>query len=137
MPTEKLCFEITETSAVTNLTSAKWFIDELRALGCRFALDDFGAGMSSFTYLKNLAVDYVKIDGSFVRNMVRDKIDYETVKAINNIAQSMGKQTIAEFVVDDATREALVELGIDYGQGYALGYPEPLVNHCKTLQLVS
>ena len=137
VPTEKLCFEITETSAVTNLTSAKWFIDELRALGCRFALDDFGAGMSSFTYLKNLAVDYVKIDGSFVRNMVRDKIDYETVKAINNIAQSMGKQTIAEFVVDDATREALVELGIDYGQGYALGYPEPLVNRCKTLQLVS
>lgn len=137
IPTEKLCFEITETSAVTNLSSAKWFIDELRALGCRFALDDFGAGMSSFTYLKNLDVDYVKIDGSFVRNMVRDKIDYETVKAINNIAQSMGKQTIAEFVVDDATRSALVDLGIDYGQGYALGYPEPLVNRCNALQLVS
>ncbi|MFS1701918.1 EAL domain-containing protein [Alteromonas sp. AMM-1] len=137
IPAEKLCFEITETSAVTNLSSAKWFIDELRALGCRFALDDFGAGMSTFTYLKNLDVDYVKIDGSFVRNMVRDKIDYETVKAINNIAQSMGKQTIAEFVVDDATREALIELGIDYGQGFALGYPEPLVNHCNLLQLVS
>lgn len=128
IPNEKLCFEITETSAVTNLQAAKWFIDQLRSLGCRFALDDFGAGMSSFTYLKNLNVDYVKIDGSFVRNMVRDKIDYETVKSINNIAQSMGKQTIAEFVVDEPTKHALIDLGIDYGQGYALGYPEPLKN---------
>lgn len=128
IPTEKLCFEITETSAVTNLTAAKWFISELRSLGCRFALDDFGAGMSSFTYLKNLDVDYVKIDGSFVRNMASNKIDYETVKSINNIAHSMNKQTIAEFVVDEATRDALVRLGVNYGQGFALGYPEPLQN---------
>src|SRR5690606_11006264 len=89
VPPEKICFEITETAAVTNLAAAGRFIDALRELGCRFALDDFGAGMSSFTYLKNMAVEYVKIDGSFVRNMCRDRSDYATVKAIHEIASSM------------------------------------------------
>ncbi|GAA0361816.1 hypothetical protein GCM10009092_27730 [Bowmanella denitrificans] len=126
VPPEKICFEITETAAVTNLAAASRFIDVLRDLGCRFALDDFGAGMSSFTYLKNMAVDYVKIDGSFVRNMCRDRSDYATVKAIHEIATSMGKLTVAEFVSDQETRQALAGLGIGYGQGFALGKPAPL-----------
>ncbi|GAB3018715.1 putative bifunctional diguanylate cyclase/phosphodiesterase [Bowmanella dokdonensis] len=126
VPPEKICFEVTETAAVTNLASASRFINTLRELGCRFALDDFGAGMCSFTYLKNMAVDYVKIDGSFVRNMCRDRCDYATVKAIHEIASSMGKLTVAEFVSDLETRQALLELGIGYGQGFALGKPAPL-----------
>ncbi len=126
VPANKICFEITETTAVTNLNAAKLFISTLRALGCRFALDDFGAGMSSFMYLKNLDVDYVKIDGSFVRNMVNDKIDLATVKAINSIAHSMGKKTVAEFVGDNETCEALRALRVDFGQGFALDKPKPL-----------
>jgi len=120
---EKICFEITETEAVTNLSVAKGFIQDLRKVGCSFALDDFGAGMSSFTYLKNLDVDYVKIDGSFVQNMCNDNIDFATVRAINNIAQSMGKKTVAEFVSDEATINALRSLNVNYGQGFALGKP--------------
>ncbi|MBJ2128907.1 EAL domain-containing protein [Alteromonas sp. IB21] len=131
VPAEKICFEITETTAVTNLSAAKHFISTLRDLGCRFALDDFGAGMSSFTYLKHLDVDYVKIDGSFVRNIVHDPIDHATVTAINNIAHSMGKQTVAEFVVDNATAEVLRELKVDYGQGFALDKPKPLAHRVQ------
>lgn len=126
VPAEKICFEITETTAVTNLNAAKQFISTLRNIGCSFALDDFGAGMSSFTYLKNLDVDYVKIDGSFVRNIVHDPIDHATVTAINNIAHSMGKLTVAEFVVDSATADVLRALRVDYGQGFVLDKPKPL-----------
>jgi diguanylate cyclase (GGDEF)-like protein/PAS domain S-box-containing protein len=131
IPAEKICFEITETTAVTNLNAAKHFISTLRDIGCSFALDDFGAGMSSFTYLKNLDVDYVKIDGSFVRNIVHDPIDHATVTAINNIAHSMGKQTVAEFVVDKATADVLRDLKIDFGQGYALDKPKPLAHRVQ------
>jgi diguanylate cyclase (GGDEF)-like protein len=131
VPAEKICFEITETTAVTNLNAAKHFISTLRDIGCSFALDDFGAGMSSFTYLKNLDVDYVKIDGSFVRNIVHDPIDHATVTAINNIAHSMGKQTVAEFVVDNATAEVLRKLKVDYGQGFALDKPKPLAHRVQ------
>ncbi len=132
VPAHKICFEITETAAVTNINAARHFIETLRSKGCLFALDDFGAGMSSFTYLKNLEVDFVKIDGSFVKNMARDSIDHETVKAISAIAQSMGKKTIAEFVTDQATCDALRELNVDYGQGFALGKPLPLMNRLHT-----
>lgn len=131
VPAEKICFEITETTAVTNLSAAKHFISTLRDLGCSFALDDFGAGMSSFTYLKNLDVDYVKIDGSFVRNIVHDPIDHATVTAINNIAHSMGKQTVAEFVVDIATADVLKNLKVDFGQGFALDKPKPLAHRVQ------
>jgi diguanylate cyclase (GGDEF)-like protein len=125
---DKLCFEITETEAVTNLTVAKHFISSLKALGCRFALDDFGVGMSSFSYLKHLDVDYVKIDGSFVRNMTTDNVDVATVQAINSLAHGMGKKTVAEFVGDEKTVTLLQKLGVDYGQGYALGKPVPLLH---------
>lgn len=131
VPAEKVCFEITETTAVTNLAAAKHFISTLRDIGCSFALDDFGAGMSSFTYLKNLDVDYVKIDGSFVRNIVHDPIDHATVTAINNIAHSMGKQTVAEFVVDNATAQVLQKLNVDFGQGFALDKPKPLAHRVQ------
>ena len=137
VPAHKICFEITETAAVTNISAAKHFIHTLREKGCLFALDDFGAGMSSFTYLKNLDVDFVKIDGSFVKNMASDSIDHETVKAINAIAQSMGKQTIAEFVTDDATCKALRALNVDFGQGFALGKPLPLMNRLRSRDNVS
>lgn len=131
VPAEKVCFEITETTAVTNLNAARHFISTLRKLGCHFALDDFGAGMSSFTYLKNLDIDYVKIDGSFVQNCAHDPIDHATVKAINNIAHSMGKKTVAEFVVDNATSDVLKALNVDFGQGFALDTPRPLSERIK------
>jgi diguanylate cyclase (GGDEF)-like protein/PAS domain S-box-containing protein len=125
VPPAKVCFEITETAAVTNMASADRFIQTLRQIGCRFSLDDFGAGMSSFTYLKNMPVDFVKIDGSFVRNMAVDATDYAMVKAIAEIAISLGKHTIAEFVSDDQVKQLLQELGVGFGQGFALHKPQP------------
>jgi diguanylate cyclase (GGDEF)-like protein/PAS domain S-box-containing protein len=125
VPPAKVCFEITETAAVTNMASADRFIQTLRQIGCRFSLDDFGAGMSSFTYLKNMPVDFVKIDGSFVRNMAVDATDYAMVKAIAEIAISLGKHTIAEFVSDDQVKQLLRELGVGFGQGFALHKPQP------------
>ncbi|MEP1446670.1 MAG: EAL domain-containing protein [Paraglaciecola sp.] len=132
IPVEKLCFEITETSAVMNLVNADVMVNEIRSLGCKFALDDFGAGMSSFTYLKNMSVDYVKIDGSFVKNMCNDVCDLATVKAIHDIAKSMGKQTIAEFVGDAKTEQCLKDMGINFAQGYAISKPQPFIEMLKT-----
>ncbi|MCP4432921.1 MAG: EAL domain-containing protein [Gammaproteobacteria bacterium] len=122
----KICFEITETVAISNLESATSFISILKMLGCRFALDDFGSGLSSFGYLKNLPVDYLKIDGIFVKDIVDDPIDHAMVKSINDIGQVMGMQTIAEFVENDKIIAMLKGLGVNYGQGYGLGKPEPL-----------
>ena len=127
VPVEKLCFEITETAAVMNLVTASKMVNEIRGLGCKFALDDFGAGMSSFTYLKNMNVDYIKIDGSFVRNMCDDACDLATVKAIHDIASSMGKKTIAEFVGNQQTEDSLQKMGIDFAQGYAIAKPQPFI----------
>ncbi len=125
VPYTAFCFEVTETAAVANLTQAAHFISQLKSLGCRFSLDDFGAGMSSFGYLKNLPVDYLKIDGGFVKDMLDDPIDRAMVEAINHIGHVMGKRTIAEFVENVQTIEALREIGVDYGQGFGLAKPVP------------
>lgn len=121
-----VCFEITETAAVGNFDVAVQLMHGLRDLGCRFALDDFGAGMSSFTYLKRLPVDYVKIDGAFVKDMSKDAVDFAMVEAIHKIAHRMGLRTVAEFVQNDTTIEMLRGLGVDYVQGYGVEKPRPL-----------
>ena len=124
--TEQICFEITETAAINNLTDAKAFISELSELGCKFSLDDFGSGLSSFDYLKNLPVDLLKIDGQFVKDIVNDPIDAALVKSINEIGHVMGKKTIAEFVENKQILEILATLKVDYVQGYYLGRPQSI-----------
>jgi diguanylate cyclase (GGDEF)-like protein/PAS domain S-box-containing protein len=126
IPAHKLCFEITETAAVSSMGSATTFIKKLRSLGCQFALDDFGSGMSSFGYLKNLPVDYLKIDGKFVKDIVTDKIDQAMVKSINDVGHVLDKKTIAEFVENDDILTILNDFGVDYAQGYGIEKPVPL-----------
>ena len=123
---EKICFEITETAVIANLTQATHFITSLKQEGCLFALDDFGSGLSSFAYLKNLPVDFLKIDGMFVRDIEHDPIDRALVRSINDVGKVMGKRTIAEFVENDAILKILQELGVDYAQGYGISKPFPL-----------
>jgi len=126
LPQEKLCFEITETAAISNLSHAIEFIEKLKAVGCHFALDDFGSGLSSFAYLKNLPVDMIKIDGTFIRNISNNSVERAMVKSICDIVSLMGKQTTAEYVEDEASLKVLHELGVDFAQGYHLGQPKPL-----------
>ncbi|MGZ7459264.1 EAL domain-containing protein [Pseudomonas sp. Ma2-10] len=132
IPPEMICFEITETSAISNLGSAIRFINELKGLGCHFSLDDFCAGMSSFAYLKHLPVDFLKIDGSFVKDMLDDPINRAMVEVINHIGHVMGKRTIAEFVETPQIEQALLEIGVDYAQGYVIERPHLFT--CDSLQ---
>lgn len=125
VPYNVFCFEVTETVAVADVGKAADFIRRLAMLGFRFSLDDFGSGMSSFGYLKHLPVDYLKIDGSFIKDMLEDPIDRAMVEAINHIGHVMGKKTIGEFVENVQTLEALRSIGVDYGQGYAIAKPVP------------
>jgi diguanylate cyclase (GGDEF)-like protein/PAS domain S-box-containing protein len=122
----KLCFEVTETAAITNMADATAFVDAMRERGIRFALDDFGAGASGFSYLKTLKVDYLKIDGQFIRDLQADPIDRATVRCFRDVAATLGTRTIAEFVENEATAALLREIGIDYGQGYLYHVPEPI-----------
>lgn len=120
---KQLCFEITETAVITHLNKARQFIQALRAIGCRFSLDDFGSGLSSFAYLKNLEVDIIKIDGMFVKAIANNTIDRAMVESINNIGHVMGLQTIAEFAENGAIINILKEIGVDYAQGYGVAMP--------------
>jgi diguanylate cyclase (GGDEF)-like protein len=126
----RLTFEITETAAVENFEQIRIMINRIRALGCHFALDDFGAGFCSFNYLKNFPVDYVKIDGQFIKNLVKDETDQMLVRSMHQITKKMGKKTIAEFVECPKTIKILRDIGINYGQGYIFGKPsEQLLEH--------
>ncbi|ABC39422.1 EAL/GGDEF domain protein [Burkholderia thailandensis E264] len=120
-----ICFEITETAAIANLAGALRFMHELKALGCRFALDDFGSGMASLSYLKQLPVEYLKIDGSFVTGIANDAASLDIVASINDIGHAMNCKTIAEYVDSAATLQKLAALGVDYAQGYYIGRPVP------------
>jgi diguanylate cyclase (GGDEF)-like protein len=125
IPPQNICFEITETVAISHIDDAIRFMTALRSFGCSFSLDDFGAGISSFGYLKVLPVDYLKIDGSFVREITSDVVSRSMVSAISQIGKTMGLATVAEFVGDDATQEVLRTIGVDYAQGYGVGKPAP------------
>ena len=123
IPPTAICFEITETSAIVNLKNTIYIFSALRKLGCSFALDDFGSGMSSFTYLKNFEVDYLKIDGAFIKDMHNNKIDHAMVRSIHSVAEAMNIKTVAEFVENEAILKELKIIGIHYGQGRYLGEP--------------
>ncbi len=120
----KICFEITETAAVASFSQANRFIQALKELGCKFALDDFGTGLSSFGYLKHFPVDFLKIDGSFVREILHDPIDREMVRSINEIGHLTGKKTIAEWAETTEIIDMLRSLGVDYAQGYGVAQPQ-------------
>ncbi len=131
VPARNICFEVTETAAISDLGGAQYHIENTRKLGCQFALDDFGAGLSSFTYLRVLPLDYVKIDGSFVKDMLTDDIARTMIASIHNVGHAMGLETVAEYVENDDIAEQLKLLGIDYGQGFGLGKPEPMDGYLK------
>ena len=123
IPAHKLCFEVTETAAISNINEAVGFMTRLKEIGCQFALDDFGSGLSSFAYLKTLPVDILKIDGLFVRDIDSDPISRAMVKSINEIGQVMGMKTVAEFVESESILDCLMTMGVDYVQGYAIAEP--------------
>jgi diguanylate cyclase (GGDEF)-like protein len=129
----RICFELTETAAISNIDEARRFINALKDERCRFALDDFGAGLSSFAYLKSLPVDYLKIDGCFVREILHDRVSQSIVAAINHIGHSLNLATVAEFVESDVVKVKLRDLGADYAQGFGIGRPRPLIEHATVV----
>lgn len=126
IPGQMLCFEITETAVISNLEAARHFISGLRAIGCRFTLDDFGSGLSSFSYLRNLQIDYLKIDGAFIRDVADDPLDRQLVEAIHSIGHILGLETIAENVENEDIRQTIAAIGTDFIQGFAIHKPAPL-----------
>ncbi len=133
IPPGRVCFEITETAAIADFDYALRLIQALRELGCKVALDDFGTGMSSFSYLKSLEVDFVKIDGGFVRSMLQDKMNNAIVEAVNKIGHIAGIQTVAEFVEHETILLHLTKLGIDFAQGWAVERPQPFTQRQPAL----
>jgi EAL domain-containing protein (putative c-di-GMP-specific phosphodiesterase class I) len=131
LPTSKICFEITETAAIGNLDDVVEFMEKLKVIGVEFSLDDFGTGLSSYSYLRNLPVDYLKIDGVFVKDIKTNPSDYAVVKSINEIGHFMGKKTIAEYVEDDEVLEILREIGVDFAQGFGIEKKMPISNLLK------
>ena len=125
-PADKVCFEVTETIAINNLDNAARFMKRLKETGCQFSLDDFGSGTSSYSYLKSLPIDYLKIDGAFVKDIATNTNDYAVVKSINEIGHAMGKETVAEYVESEFAYQALAQIGIDYAQGFGVEKPIPL-----------
>ncbi|NNG14064.1 MAG: EAL domain-containing protein, partial [Gammaproteobacteria bacterium] len=123
VPAECLCFEITETAGVENLSDAAYFINTIKDTGCGFSLDDFGSGMSSYAYLRDLPVDYLKIDGMFIKNIVNSDSDYAVVKSITEVAHFMGKRVIAEYVENDEIVNVLNKIGVDFAQGFGIDKP--------------
>jgi EAL domain-containing protein (putative c-di-GMP-specific phosphodiesterase class I) len=128
VPPELICFEITETAAITNLADATEFIQVLKKSGCKFSLDDFGSGLSSYAYIQKLPVDFIKIDGIFIRNLASNEQDRALVKSINELAHFMGMKTVAEFVENHEILEVLKEIGVDHSQGYGIKKPGLLAN---------
>jgi EAL domain-containing protein (putative c-di-GMP-specific phosphodiesterase class I) len=128
LPPGAICFEITETAAISNLARVVHFMQTLKKLGCKFSLDDFGSGLSSFTYLKNLPVDYLKIDGHFISNVAEDSVDESMVKAIHEVGSAMGIETIAERVENRKVLDKLGSLGVEFAQGYYIARPESVAS---------
>jgi diguanylate cyclase (GGDEF)-like protein len=137
IPPQRICFEITETAAIVNLKNTINLFSTLRKIGCKFALDDFGSGMSSFMYLKNFEVDYLKIDGTFVREMHENKIDHAMVRSIHSVAEAMNIETVAEFVENKDILRELQSIGVHYGQGHYLGEPKVLKKMIENFSLLN
>jgi EAL domain-containing protein (putative c-di-GMP-specific phosphodiesterase class I) len=132
----KVCFEVTESLAIASLDRATETIERIKSLGCGFALDDFGSGMASYSYLKKLPVDRVKIDGTFIRDLAHSESDFAVVKSVNEISHFLGKETIAEYVESEAIVEQLRRIGVDYAQGYGIERPRYLDDLAKDLEAV-
>ncbi len=126
VPPGKICFEVTETAALANLGEVRWFMQELGAMGCRFAIDDFGSGHASYGYLENLPVDYLKIDGKFVRDLGDNALHRAIVESVHRICCTMGIRTVAEAVETQGVADLLLDVGVDYAQGWLYGRPAPL-----------
>jgi EAL domain-containing protein (putative c-di-GMP-specific phosphodiesterase class I) len=126
---ERIIFEITETTAISNYKQAKRMVTQIRSLGCCFALDDFGAGFNSYSYLKHFPVDILKIDGGFIMNLDEDPVDQLLVKSMIDIAHRFGKKTVAEYVERESTLELLKNYGVDYIQGFLIGRPQAQIEH--------
>ena len=128
----KLCFELTETATIANLSSASDFMSKLAEIGCRFCIDDFGSGLSSFAYLRKLPVDFLKIDGLLVKGILNDATHYTLVKSINEMSKSMGTRTVAQYIETPELLNAVRDIGIDFAQGFRIGEPKLIESYNTT-----